>query len=189
LERAGELLDKALDEPLPTDEELAEDENEDLPASDFAENLADRTPGEGRPAWVCGNCGSRVSEDDRRCWSCGATRGGQANPYYVRPESTVAAPAVAKKIAPREPPEHIRDWIERGWRAACFSPILLPPLFNFYSAWLLLRAAGEATDLPPSYSRKFYGAFAINLVVTGFSILIWMWVLRGDWVVDLLPLV
>jgi hypothetical protein len=188
LERAGDLLDEALGEPLPTDDEPTEDANDDLPVSDFAENLADRSPGEDRPAWICGNCGTRVSADERRCWSCGATRGGEANPYYVRPESAVALPA-AKRSTPREPPEHIRDWIERAWRAACFSPILLPPLFNFYSAWLLLRAAGEATDLPHTYSRKFYGAFAINLVVTGLSILIWMLILRGDWVIDLLPLV
>jgi hypothetical protein len=66
---------------------------------------------------------------------------------------------------------------------------LLPPLFNFYSAWLLLRAAGEEADLPPSYNRKFYGAFAINLVVTGVSILIWILILRDAWVIDLLPLV
>jgi hypothetical protein len=179
LDRAGELLDAALDEPLPTEEESPEDERHELPESDFAENLADRSPAEDSPAWICGICGSRVGEAEHRCWSCGATRGGEANPYYVRPESTVAAPAVAKKIVPREPPERVRDWIERGWRAACFSPILLPPLFNFYSAWLLLRAAGEATDLPPAYSRKFYAAFAINLVVTGLSILIWMLVLRN----------
>ena len=178
LERAGELLDESLCEPLQTEEEPPEDESNDLPVSDFAENLADRSPSENSPAWNCDNCGTRVSADERRCWSCGATRGGDANPYYLRPESAVAPPAAKQNIA-REPPEHVRDWIERGWRAACFSPILLPPLFNFYSAWLLLRAAAEATDLPPAYSRKFYGAFAINLVVTGLSIVIWMWILRG----------
>ena len=186
LERAGELLDEALEEPLPTDDEPTVAERDDVPVSDFAENLADRSPATDGPAWTCGNCGARVNQDERRCWSCGATPGGEANPYYVRPESAVTS-SVLKPKSSREPPEHIRDWIERGWRAACFSPALLPPLLNFYSAWLLLRAAGEATDLPPSYSRKFYGAFAINLVVTGLSIVIWMLVLRRNWGIDLLP--
>jgi hypothetical protein len=184
LERAGELLDEALGEPLQTEDEPHEDESENVPLSDFAENLADRSPAEDNPAWTCGNCGARVDEVELRCWSCGATRGGEANPYYVRPESAVAPPAAKRSIA-REPPEHVRDWIERGWRAACFSPILLPPLFNFYSAWLLLRAAGEAADLPPAYNRKFYGAFAINLVVTAVAILIWIAVLRNSWVFPL----
>jgi hypothetical protein len=187
LERAGELLDAALDAPLAADDESPE-EFDDPPASDFAENLADRSPTDDVRAWTCSSCGARVGEDERRCWSCGASRAGEANPYYVRPESAVA-PAAVKRDIPREPPEHVRDWIDRGWRAACFSAILLPPLFNFYSAWLLLRAASEATDLPPSYNRKFYGAFAINLIVTGLSILIWILILRDAWVIDLLPLV
>jgi hypothetical protein len=189
LERAGDLLDAALGEPLEAEEEPPDAENEDTSPSDFAENLADRSPADDNRAWTCGDCGARVGHDERRCWSCGASRSGEANPYYVRPESAIAPPPAAKRETPREPPEHVRDWIDRGWRAACFSAILLPPLFNFYSAWLLLRAASEATDLPPSYNRKFYGAFAINLVVTGLSILIWISVLRGGWVIDLLPLV
>jgi hypothetical protein len=188
LERAGGLLDAALGAPLDVEDEPP-DEVDDAPANDFAQNLADRSPANDATAWTCASCGVRVGEDERRCWSCGASRQGEANPYYVRPESAVASPKTAAKRAPREPPEHIRDWIDRGFRAACFSAILLPPLFNFYSAWLLLRAAGEATDLPPSYNRKFYGAFAINLVVTGLSILIWILILRDAWVFDLLPLV
>jgi hypothetical protein len=188
LDRAGELLDAALGAPLEAEDEPP-DERDDVPASDFAENLADRSPADDAAAWTCLSCGVRVGADERRCWSCGASREGEANPYYVRPESAVAPPPTATKAAPHEPPEHVRDWIDRGWRAACFSAILLPPLFNFYSAWLLLRAAGEATDLPPSYNRKFYGAFAINLIVTGLSILIWVLILRDAWVIDLLPLV
>ena len=188
-DRAGELLDAALGEPLEAEEEPPDDEDDEAATSDFAENLVDRSPAGDSPSWTCGNCGARVADDERRCWSCGASRSGEANPYYVRPESAVAPAATATRATPRQPPEHIRDWIERGWRAACFSPILLPPLCNFYSAWLLLRAAGEATDLPPSYNRKFYGAFAINLVVTGVSILIWILILRDAWVIDLLPLV
>src|SRR5688500_446404 len=50
LERAGDLLDAALGEPLETEEEPLEDENDDVSASDFAENLADRSPAEHTPA-------------------------------------------------------------------------------------------------------------------------------------------
>jgi hypothetical protein len=187
LERAGVVLDDALGEPLESEDEVAP-EIDDPAVSDFADNLADRSPAEGQPSWTCAACGARVGKDESRCWSCGATRRGEINPYFMRPESAVAPPPEVKQGPFGELHEHVRDWIDRAWRAACFSPILLPPLLNFYSAWLLLRAAGEASDLPPSYTRKFYGAFAINLVVTAVAILTWIAVLGGTIEIDFVGL-
>lgn len=187
LERAEQLLDDALSDPLESGDESDSQNHNPAEASDFAENLADRSPPVGSPAWQCTACGARVDDDEARCWSCGATRRGEANPYFLRPESAVAPPAATKR-PPIPPPEHVRDWIDRGWRAACLSPILLPPLMNFYSAWLLLRAAGETADLPSSYNWKFYGAFAINLVVTAGAIVTWIAILRGTFTLDFLTL-
>jgi hypothetical protein len=155
LQRAGELLDEALGTPLEAGHEPdVPDEQDDNAVSDFAANLADRSPAEGLPAWTCGACGARIGENERRCWSCGATRDGEVNPYYVRPESAVASPPAVKRQPVSQPPEEVRDLIDRAWRAACLSPVLLPPLMNFYSAWLLLSAGSGTADLPPSYNRK-----------------------------------
>jgi hypothetical protein len=187
LQRAGELLDEALGDPLESDDQPDEPDernHDDTAVSDFADNLADRSPVEGQPAWTCVACGARVGENERQCWSCGATRRGEVNPYYMRPESAVAAPRALQRQPVRQPPEHVRDLIDRAWRAACLSPILLPPLMNFYSAWLLLSAGGGTADLPSSYNWKFYGAIAINLVVTAIAIMTWMAVLRGSFVFE-----
>ena len=188
LERAGQLLDEAFGEPLDSDDELAnvhdESEIDNAGAGGFADNLADRSPVDGEPAWACSVCGTRVAEDDVRCWSCGATRRGEANPYFVRPESAIDSPLPVKAPRSRPSPEQVQDWIDRAWRAACMSSILLPPLLNFYSAWLLLRAAGETSELPASYSAKFYGALVINLVVSAVAIVIWISVVRGSWEFD-----
>lgn len=178
LERAGEVLDEALGAPLEAEDEPQDDESEKTPVSDFADNLADRSPAAEDSAWICPSCRARVRNDERRCWSCGASRTGDVNPYYIRPESAVAPPAADEQDIRREPPEHVRDWIDHAWRAACFSALLLPPLLNIYSAWLLLRASGHSTPLPASYSRKFYGALVVNLVVAGMAIVVWTLILR-----------
>jgi hypothetical protein len=187
LERAGELLDEALGDPLESEDEPDEPDEHDhdeTAASDFADNLADRSPAEGQPAWTCVACGARVGDSERRCWSCGATRRGEVNPYYVRPESAVAPPPAVKRPPVSQPPEHVRDLIDRAWRAACLSPVLLPPLMNFYSAWLLLSAGSGTVDLPASYNWKFYGAMAINLFVTAMAIMAWIALFRGSFIFD-----
>jgi hypothetical protein len=176
-ERAEQVLDEALAAPL----EVIEDQSEPHPgeASDFAENLVDRSADNDQPAWTCAACGARVQEDERRCWSCGTSRTGEPNPYYIRPESAVAPLSATSNVAQPDPPEHIRDWIVRAWRAAWLSPILLPPLANFYSVWLLLHAARENIDLTPKYNLRFYVALLINLIVTAAAIMFWASIIRA----------
>src|SRR5262245_12881907 len=75
VERADALLEEALNSPLEVEEEPPDTGEEQL-ASEFAENLPDRSPAADAPAWTCVACGARVANTDRRCWSCGASRAG-----------------------------------------------------------------------------------------------------------------
>jgi hypothetical protein len=172
VERADALLDEALAAPLDVEDELPATEDQE-PFSDFAENLPDWSPALEAPAWKCAACGVRVEETDRRCWSCGTTRTGEPNPYFVRGDSTLAPPPREATDETKRISEHVANVVDRAWRAALVGILLLPPLPQFYSAWLLLSVAGEASDLPHPYNRKYYLTLAINLVVSAVAILCW----------------
>jgi hypothetical protein len=57
----------------------------------------------------------------------------------------------------------------RSFRAAVIGVILLPPLLNFYSAWLIVRHRLWQTD----DDARFYGTLFLNVV--GFLLGWWLW--------------
>jgi hypothetical protein len=180
LERARDLLDEAFSHPLQGDDdpdEQDEYETNDIALGDYAENLADRSPPEGQPAWTCPVCGVRVGEEERRCWSCGASAAGEPNPYFIRGDSTQGS-------RPREPlPDHIvpddlADTVNRAWLAALLGLPLLP-LAHLYSAWLLWSVAEYAGHLQGKTRRRFYVAFALDVLVVGLLIMLIVSMMRG----------
>jgi hypothetical protein len=50
----------------------------------------------------------------------------------------------------------------RAWRASFLGMIVLPPLLNLYSIWLLIRLAGLHDEPSPAGLRRVYGAIIIN---------------------------
>jgi hypothetical protein len=168
LERARELLDEALSRPLDGDDEPDEHdqyETNDTADSDFAESLADHSPPARHPAWICPACGVHVSIEESRCWSCGATPTGEQNPYFIRGDS-VQAGRSREPSPERLVPDDLADTINRAWMAACLGLPLLP-LAHFYSAWLLWSVAEYASHLQGNTKRRFYVAFAIDVIVLG----------------------
>ena len=84
-ERAGQILDEQArlfgDEPGETEiEPQSQEENAVKEADDY--RPSDYSPGRDEPAWTCPSCGARVAEDANRCWSCGTSKRGEANPYF-----------------------------------------------------------------------------------------------------------
>ncbi len=97
-ERAGQILDEQArlfgDEPGETEiEPQSQEENAVKEADDY--RPSDYSPGRDEPAWTCPSCGARVAEDANRCWSCGTSKRGEANPYFARPIDKV------ENVAPR----------------------------------------------------------------------------------------
>jgi len=171
VERAEQLLDEALGNPLAVEDEALETEDEGL-ASDFAENPPDRSPPVNVPAWTCAHCGVRVPENERRCWSCGASRTGEPNPYFVRGDSTLTA-APHRETAPQRVPDHVIDVVDRAWRAAWLGVVIFfVPLVNLYSAWLLLTVADEARFLTGRPRLRFYVAFLVDVLVLGVAVML-----------------
>jgi hypothetical protein len=173
LERARDLLDEAFSQPPEGDDDPDERdayETTDIALSDFAENLADRSPSEGQPAWICPVCGVRVAEQESHCWSCGASAAGEPNPYFIRGDSVQAG-------RPSEPspdhlvPDDLADTVQRAWLAALLGLPLLP-LAHLYSAWLLWSVANHAGQLQGKTRRRFYVAFAIDVLVVGLVIML-----------------
>ncbi|MCA9199477.1 MAG: hypothetical protein KDA87_18150 [Planctomycetales bacterium] len=62
-----------------------------------------------------------------------------------------------------EQQEEVNAMIDRAWRASVLGMMLLPPLLNFYSMYLLMRVA--AYDAPPSSKKRILArwTFAVNL--------------------------
>ena len=56
--------------------------------------------------------------------------------------------------------------------------LLFPPLITFYSAWLLLRAAGTGAKFDERQNRRFIVALVINVIVGGLASLFW-WEIVG----------
>lgn len=50
----------------------------------------------------------------------------------------------------------------RAWRASFLGMIVLPPLLNLYSIWLLIRMAGLDEEPSPAGLRRVYGAIIID---------------------------
>jgi hypothetical protein len=172
VERADQLLDEALGSPLAVEDEPQETDDE-APTSDFAENLPDRSPPIDVPSWTCRNCGARVHNDERVCWSCGTSKKGETNPYFVRGESTIAPPPAIQATTPSEVPEHVAETIDRAWRAAWLGTVIFfVPLVNLYSAWLLLSVADTAGHLTGRSRRRFYVAFIVDVLVLGVAIML-----------------
>jgi hypothetical protein len=180
LERARDLLDEALSRPLDGDDEPDEHdeyETNDTADSDFAENLADHSPPAGHPAWICAACGVRVSIEESRCWSCGATPTGEPNPYFIRGDSVQAGRS--RELAPDHiVPEDLADTVNRAWLAALLGLPLLP-LAHLYSAWLLWSVADHASHLQGQTRRRFYVAFAVDIVVLGLLIMLIVSMIRA----------
>lgn len=53
----------------------------------------------------------------------------------------------------------------RGWRAAIIGVLLLPPLLNLYSVWVLLWLALANPPMSAAGNRKFYLAFVVDALV------------------------
>jgi hypothetical protein len=61
----------------------------------------------------------------------------------------------------------------RAWRAAVLGIILLPPLVNIYSLWLILKVVSRDEDLSTTATRKVYAAVAVDgLVLLGVALFI-----------------
>jgi hypothetical protein len=60
----------------------------------------------------------------------------------------------------------------RAFRAAVIGVILLPPMLNFYSAWLIVRHRLWQTD----DDARFYGTLFFNMF--GFLLGWWLWLAR-----------
>jgi hypothetical protein len=174
-ERAGQILDEQArifdDQPdeLEAESELADDD----PAAEEVASFkpADYSPRIDEPAWICPSCGVRVAVDARRCWSCGTTKRGEANPYFAGSvEKAVDPPRQKPRYVPAEV---VDDLITRAWRASMIGILLFPPLVTFYSMWLLLRAAGTGATFDPRQNRRFLIALLINVIVGGVAIAIW----------------
>jgi hypothetical protein len=68
-------------------------------------------------------------------------------------------------------PDDLDDTVNRAWRAACLGFLLLP-LGHLYSAWLLFSVADHAGRLEGPTRRRFYVAFALDLIVVGLLIML-----------------
>lgn len=118
--------------------------------------------------WFCGRCREDVEATFDVCWSCGKDRA----------EVEVHAPPVAIEADGRfaaNSTEATRDYhsrhdaetealLARAWRASIVGIVFLPVILHLYSMWLLLRASTSGHSFSPEGSRKFYQAFAVNVL-------------------------
>ncbi len=74
---------------------------------------------------------------------------------------------------PDVPADVVDDLVTRAFRASMIGIVLFPPLVTFYSAWLLLQAAGAGGDFDQRQHRRFITALVINVIVGGLSSLFW----------------
>lgn len=132
--------------------------------------------------WSCGNDrrdveiqrppktveSSRASSlnDDFSENDAGEDAAADGNPY--RSPRATASRAIDRREEDLEPEDAEREaMIARAWRASILGIVFLPILLHLYSMWLLLRASFGDRKLSSEASRKFYLAFAVNLVAGG----------------------
>jgi hypothetical protein len=111
--------------------------------------------------WFCGVCREEVEATFDVCWSC---QGDRSSVEVPRPQ---AAADLSSKATEAEAPGEdsaVEAMLARAWRAAVIGIIFLPILLHLYSMWLLLRASTSGAAFSQQGSRRFYQAFAINLV-------------------------
>jgi hypothetical protein len=129
--------------------------------------------------WSCGNARADVgrplpvtSDDQRLEPARGADFGevtptpdydgyDDANPYTppITPDSASTQRAVAPELN-----KEAEAMLVRAWRASIIGTIFLPIVLHFYSMYLLIRAANMTPVFSPSGRKKFYRAFAVNVV-------------------------
>jgi len=126
-----------------------------LLADDYVNALQTRAS----PAWKCEKCHSDVDAGFVVCWNCGAeldesTAKEEVQSDSKRIQSQTAphgADAPLDKSMSDRPPDgpdgkaaagvesQLPDDLIRAWRASLFGYLLLPPLLNLCSTWLLIR--------------------------------------------------
>jgi hypothetical protein len=174
-QRAGQLLDEQarLFNKEAKDFEVGSAPPDDNVAAAEVDGAqpADYSPGPDEPAWLCQSCGARVAEDSPHCWSCGTSKRGEVNPYFARAIEKVHERASANR--PEVHPNIVDDLVTRAWRASMIGIVLFLPLVTFYSAWLLLRAAGTGAPFDKRQTRRFLIALVINVIVGGVAMSFW----------------
>jgi len=88
------------------------------------------------------------------------------NPYASPTAESEAVPAEAEPDQ-FEPSEEAEAILVRAWRASILGFFLLPVILHFYSMYLLIRASMITERFSAKGSRRYYQAWAIN-VVSGF---------------------
>jgi hypothetical protein len=85
----------------------------------------------------------------------------ESNPY-----ASPMTPANSERQNEKRPEinEEAEAMLLRAWRASIIGTVCLPFVMHLYSMYLLIRAANTAAVLSPSGERRFYRAFAVNVV-------------------------
>lgn len=146
--------------------------------------------------WLCPDCHQDVDAGFDICWSCGAVYQevkdrivSQGKPAEDPSDDQVSESSAPHSAATEEDSTSWRsdfqdevetpasvaestpdEVVDRAWRAAVIGLILCPPLPHFYSMWLLAHVAFSDRPLSPHKSSKFYGAWAINVLVAALSL-------------------
>ena len=86
-----------------------------------------------------------------------------ANPYASPRTPSDEADPVEEHFEINDEAEAI---LRRAWRASVLGVIFFPYLAHAYSMYLLFRATTLTSHFSPDGQRRFYGAFAINVLTT-----------------------
>ncbi len=144
---------------------------EDGPPEEILVQTAE--PAADAAVWICRQCGRRVAQERTNCWSCGASRGGEVNPFHSPATTNFAAPHFA--LAPDKLlAEELTDKARRACVAALLGVIVLPPLPALYSFWLLLELKFSGQPLPRDARMLYFAAWVINgLVVAEIALIVY----------------
>jgi hypothetical protein len=150
VERAARVLESFTEHDSALDDELAEDES----STSIREGAPDRFEDEG----VVDS-----SSQIRSGLPPEEMSGTDSSGFVHFPGGELEDEALdTDDISIRRTPDGLAS---RAWRASFIGMIVLPPILNLYSIWLLIRMA--AMDQEPSRAglRKVYGALAIDAFV------------------------
>ncbi len=84
------------------------------------------------------------------------------NPYASPRVDTPPPKISADEDLPINP--EAEDMVLRAWRASVFGLVIFPLIAHLFSMYLLIRASMMTSKFSPAGTRRFYLAFAINVV-------------------------
>jgi len=139
-----------------------------LPEEETAEADAHSDKGESaseaiQEAWICPQCGNRVTADQGFCTSCGSAGDGPDEATFNSPENDSEDSAAVEDGSDLPFPLLGDDIAFRALKAATFSLLFFP--FAFYSCWLLFRLVTFPGHLSPQGTRNMLVALVLDFVV------------------------